>query len=103
MQGQQLSRPWPDLWQLLSVKPVDDERMRLASGDWSSDFVRPSAFTLQGKKFPRAFLREKIPRKIREASEIFACLFAFDPLGSALQDILTEFSPNSAERFPTIN
>ena len=55
------------------------------------------------KKFPRAFLREKFPRKVRAASEIFACLFAFDPLGSALKDILTGFSPNSAERFPTIN
>ncbi|ULA58726.1 MAG: hypothetical protein LZF60_80118 [Nitrospira sp.] len=55
------------------------------------------------KKFPRAFVRELCPRKIRETSEIFACLFAFDPLGSALKDILTGFSPNSAERFPTIN
>ncbi|ULA66486.1 MAG: hypothetical protein LZF62_70001 [Nitrospira sp.] len=55
------------------------------------------------KKFPRAFLRETVPRKVRAASEIFACLFAFDPLGSALKDILTGFSPNSAERFPTIN
>ena len=55
------------------------------------------------KKFPRAFLRERFPRKVRAASEIFACLFAFDPLGSPLKDILTGFSPNSAERFPTIN
>ena len=69
----------------------------------TAGFVHLSAETLQGNFFPRAFLRENSLRNLREAGEIFACLFGFDRLGSPLTHILTGFSPNSAELVPTIN
>lgn len=67
-------------------------------------FVQTGADTLQGSLLSStSFLPDVLPRVVREASEIFTCLFRSLPLGSALIVILTGFSPNSAERFPTNN
>ncbi|WHZ22012.1 MAG: hypothetical protein OJF47_001124 [Nitrospira sp.] len=43
------------------------------------------------------------PVDLRGRSEIFTCLFHFDPLVSPLTFTLPGFSPNAAERFPTNN
>ena len=67
-------------------------------------FVQTGADTLQRvTALIDFFLPDVCPRVVRDASEIFTCLFRSLPLGSALILILTGFSPNSAERFPTNN